>query len=209
MACQEKQNFCSSGCQTAGEHSEIFCENQTGGFKFSKSSEKGKKAVYNFINEAIDAIKKIGNYGKHGTKQPSADELKTLKTVSAKQKIDTSDFNQLLTVLKITNKDVKKKQRLLGSYMDDLENYINNFELNENLCDECNESCQSGQGGGDCGESGCTSAACLGGICAPLVECSGCNTGVQNCSEGGGCPCHSAQGCATAGQCAAGCLAKQ
>lgn len=202
MACDTVQNFCAS-CQKAGQHSDIFCDNQTGGFKFSKLSEPKNKAFKEFINEAIDAIKKIGNYGKKGTKKPSADKLNQLNTVESKFKIGANDFNSLLNVLDIENKDVKSKQILLGSYMGDLADYINNYELSFNLCDDCNDSCQSGQScsqGGDCGESGCSSPGCLGGICAIEVGCDGCNVGYEGCGSGESCTCQSTQGCASSSQ---------
>lgn len=209
MACDTIQNFCAS-CQKAGQHSDIFCQDQVGGFKFSKSSEKNNKAFYNFINEAISAIKKIGNYGTKGTKKPSLEQLNTLKEVFPESKISHEDFNQLLSVLNISDKDIKSKQRLLGSYMIDLVNYINEYELSSNLCDDCNESCQSGQncyqGGDDCGEGSCSGGSCLGGICGPLIGCSGCDTGAQGCQQAG-CTCQSSQGCAT--HCQLGCMTGQ
>lgn len=139
-----------------------------------------------FVNEAIDALQKIHDYGKEGTAKPSQAELDTLSKVASKQKISHLNYNQLLSVLNVSGKNVSSKQRLYGSYFYDLETYINNYKLDESRCDSCNSSCQSGQnchqGGGGCGgscEISCQTN-CEGGICGCQIGCEGiCALGAQ------------------------------
>lgn len=203
MACTTVQTFCAS-CQIVKEHP-IF--NSSKGFKFSKTATAKTKASPLFINEAVDALKKISEYGAEGTKNPSESELNTLKKVQSKEKITTNSYNLLLSVLKIKNKNVASKDKLLGSYFSNLENYINNYKLNDDRCSTCNATCQSGQschqGCGDTCENSCQTN-CEGGICGCLVGCQGtceylnqsgcgsCQGGSSNCNSG----CQGSESCA-------------
>ena len=172
MACTTVQTFCAS-CQIVKEHP-IF--NSSKGFKFSKTATAKTKASTLFINEAIDALEKISEYGTEGTKNPTSEELNSLQEVQSKEKTKANSYNLLLSVLKIKNKNVSPKDRLLGSYFSDLENYINNYKLNDDRCSTCNAACQSGQscsqGCGDTCENSCQTN-CEGGICGCLQRCEG------------------------------------
>lgn len=197
MSCDTVQNLCAS-CQIVKEHPDIFCETsgQTEGFNFSASTKTKTKAAATFINEAIDALEKISSYKTNaGTKNPTEKELDTLKKVSKKEKVEPKNYNLLLSVLKIENKNVNSGDKLLGSYFTDLKKYINNYELNSDRCESCNAACQSGQscyqGCGDICEVSCQTN-CEGGICGCEVQCLGTceyasQTGCGNCQAGGSC----------------------
>lgn len=182
--CSTAQTFCQN-CQTVGEYSSIK-------FQFSETFAPKTKATTKWKTEVINGLTKISNYGSQGTKSPTDTELNTLHTILSKQKINDTDYNEIITILKNGTK-VQEKTRILGSYFLDLQDYINNYKLNVNLCNTCNSGCNTTcQASAQCNdycsscdvtcdtncESNIYSPGC--GSCGCEIGCQGtCNTGVK------------------------------
>ena len=180
--CESAQTFCNINGQLVKDNPNIK-------FNFSKIIGQSKtKATTEWKQEVINALKAIHNYGSHGTRNPSNNEIESLDLIQQKNKILAEDYNEIIKILSNdTNKQISSKTRLLGTYFDDLESCINNYKLNSDRCNDCNTGCNttcqsSAQGG--CDDSPCNSN-CMsyieggpGGACD--IGCLGtCNLGCQ------------------------------
>lgn len=222
-------SFCSS-CQAVKEHPDIFCE--TAGqdkqdFHFSQELTPKSKAYATITQEAIDALTKINAYGGSGTKNPTQEEIDTLTAAAQGERFTPNFYNLILEVLRVDAEAARAetKTRIMGSYFESLESYINNYALGTDRCEST--SCQSGQGCQTACQKSCQTN-CESGICGCLNACLGtceyagqhggscgecdascliCQGGCENDQDG--CEVQCDAGCLTCQSCNAGCQASQ
>ena len=159
-ACVTKQTFCLINGQLVKDNPGI-------GLSISDDVQYDDITDTYFTNLKAE-IKKIYDYGELGTPDPAYTNIFTAQDQAL---INQDDFNTFLSVLKASNSLLENNPTISKQIITNLLSTINNYQINDDRCNDCNTAANCGQGsGGGCNNWDCTNV-CQGGNCTLCIIC--------------------------------------
>lgn len=176
--CSSQQTFCRLNRQTVSANNSI-------AFNYNGCITHSEIIEDETWNELIDAIIKVYNYGTRGVRNPPiplslsadtnisattighetsptpiiSDTLRNTKHKAEEDQIDFNDYNQILSTIGITQ--LSEKQIIYGDYFNDIMIKLNNYQLNDTRCNNCNTGCNvTCQAIAQCCDSHCCTQCC-------------------------------------------------
>lgn len=199
-SCATKQTFCALNKQTPADNDEI-------NFSFSKCIQQGELIEDTTWNEIITEIINIYNFGARGTRNPQnplglsdftpiTDNHQGKETINApiltsySSKLQTNlnffskeKYDEILnTITSMTNnQDQNKFDIFYGFYFDTIQNLLNNYQLNDDRCNNCNSGCNTScQVSNQCCDSHCCTQCCTNSSSCSESGCIGCDCGGES-----------------------------
>lgn len=176
-SCSTKQTFCELSKQTVKQNDNIK-------FTYAGCITASEIIDNSTWNELIQAIVKVHNYGKRGTRNPNkpfsltpdtevddttvgheTDPTKKISTTKYKTKYqndsDSIDWNDYTEILNTIGATIPTDKKIYGSYFSDIATKLNNYKLDDTRCDNCNTGCNvSCQARAQCCDSHCCTQCC-------------------------------------------------
>lgn len=157
MSCETAQNFCTINGQTVADNAAVIG---------STNIIMPKGTAGNLIQKSNTAMfwwtafSNIYNYGEYGDRSP--DPSGPLAMFQTDDTIFLDSYNKMLQAL---NQDIitDPDSLVLASLTNDLQNYINNFVIDFNRCDNCNLGCNENNSSSGCTECNSCNIECNNG----------------------------------------------
>lgn len=153
MGCESsKQTFCSLNRQVVEQNSDIIFNYDNQLFNISESSltEEQKQSIQNTlittkeINNIINALNKIKNFGNAGTRNPTQAQMDALKEQMQYEGINATTYDAIVKILDSNSTLLHQYTPIKGTYLSQIREKINKYKLNDDRCNTCNTKCNAG-----------------------------------------------------------------